>query len=85
MGLNPRILHTVVAVGAENLNAVTGEQMHVSASAFLYAYPKPWTTGKSFDDLQLWLVTCRHVIDSLRPRGKTATPKIATAQMPLYA
>ena len=70
MGLDPRILHTVVAVGEENIGKKVGEPMHVGASAFLYAYPKPWTAGENNSDFRLWLVTCKHVINSLIPKGK---------------
>ena len=70
MGLDPIILHTVVAVGEANVNEQAGESMHVCASAFLYAYPKTWTAGENNSDFRLWLVTCKHVINSLMQRGK---------------
>ena len=70
MGLDTRILHTVIAVGEENIDKRAGEPMHVGASAFLYAYPKPWTAGENNSDFRLWLVTCKHVINSLTPKGK---------------
>lgn len=70
MGLDPRILHAVVALGEKNTDKKAVEPMNVCASAFLYSYPKPWTAGKNNNDFRLWLVTCKHVIDSLVQKGE---------------
>ena len=69
--LPPRYLNAVVLIAPqsalEEMEAM-GQSMYDydCASGFLYAYPKLGTTGKTNADFRLWLVTCKHVIESTK-------------------